>query len=66
MEYIRKYYLKTENKYFDTRLDIKLYLGHRRFNKLLKSGDILIINYNSLADYELQKNNGTSVRETQF
>ena len=61
-----RYYLKSEDKYFENRLEIKLYLGHRRFNKLLKSGDILIINYNSLADYELQKNNGTSVRETQF
>lgn len=57
------YYLKSENKYFDNRLDIKLYLGHRRFNKLLKSGEIVIINYNSLASYELQKNNGTSVRK---
>lgn len=63
---IRKYYLIAEDRYFDTRLDVKQYLGHRRFNKLLKSGDILILNYNSLADYELQKNNGTPVRETQF
>ena len=61
-----RYYLKSENKYFNNRLEIKLYLGHRRFNKLLKSGDILFINYNSLADYELQKNNGTPVRETQL
>lgn len=44
-----RYYLKSEDKYFDTRLEAKLYLGHRRFNKLLKSGDILIINYNSSA-----------------
>ena len=58
-----RYYLKSENKYFDTRLEIKLYLGHRRFNKLLKSGDVVIINYNSSAVYELQKNNGTSVRK---
>ena len=58
-----RYYLKSEDKYFENRLEIKLYLGHRRFNKLLKSGDILIINYNSLAGYELQKNNGTSVRK---
>lgn len=58
-----RYYLKSEDKYFDNRLEIKLYLGHRRFNKLLKSGDVVIINYNSLAGYELQKNNGTSVRK---
>ena len=58
-----RYYLKSEDKYFENRLEIKLYLGHRRFNKLLKSGDVVIINYNSLAVYELQKNNGTSVRK---
>lgn len=58
-----RYYLKSENKYFDTRLDIKLYVGSGRFNRLLKSGDVVIINYNSSADYELQKNNGTSVRK---
>lgn len=39
-----RYYLKSENKYFDTRLEAKLYLGHRRFNKLLKSGDVKFIN----------------------
>ena len=38
------YYLKSENKYFNNRLEIKLYLGHRRFNKLLKSGDVKFIN----------------------
>lgn len=44
-----RYYLKSENKYFENRLEIKLYLGHGRFNRLLKSGDVVIINYNSLA-----------------
>lgn len=38
------YYLKSENKYFENRLEAKLYLGHRRFNKLLKSGDVKFIN----------------------
>lgn len=58
-----RYYLKSEDKYFDNRLETKLYVGSGRFNRLLKSGEIVIINYNSSADYELQKNNGTSVRK---
>jgi hypothetical protein len=58
---------KPENLVFKTRLEAKLYLGTHAFNKMMKSKDdrLIVINDNSNASFELQKNNRHYPTETE-
>jgi hypothetical protein len=46
---------KAKNRLFNDRLEAKRALGHNRYNKMLKTGD-LIFTTNSSAIYEVHNN----------
>lgn len=55
---------KPTGQVFENRKEAKIALGSGLFNRLLKhTDDILIIENPTSAIYEVQKNNGTSVRK---